>query len=139
MKGEGFEEYVNEYGAPLLRVDVFSKSEEERVRGDVPDEVAVFQIPHPSNVMVVARYGERCVANSGERFVVDHLLLLVRDLHRRLERVGALRSRAGAADVVAEAEEESRFLERAGHDRVLAILLVVMFGALLTGLIFIAL
>lgn len=69
------EYYIEKYGAPLLRKEITGITKKERLNADVPDEVAVFKIDHPTDVMVVGKLANgRWVANFGERTVINLLL-----------------------------------------------------------------
>jgi len=71
---EPLESYIQRYSEPIFRCSPVAQSEEDRLMGDVPDECVVFRIKHPSQVMVVSRYGIDWIANKGERFVITALM-----------------------------------------------------------------
>jgi hypothetical protein len=76
---ETIEDYIARYGEPLLRFKPTGVSEKEILYGDIPAEIAVFRIDHPTKIMCVGRSGRRgkWLANWGERIVIAKSLGLI--------------------------------------------------------------
>lgn len=75
MRGHILQFYIDQYGSPLFREKITGLTKKERMFADIPDEVAVFKIDHPSEIMVVGKLANgKWLANFGDRTVIKLLL-----------------------------------------------------------------
>lgn len=76
MDFQTLQEIIDCRGEPILIFLPFGDfSPVERIQYDIPVEVAVFQIDHPSKFIVYSRYfNDQWYPNTGERYVIRELL-----------------------------------------------------------------
>ena len=68
-------EYIEEYGEPIFRFKTtHNYSDDDRLIGDVPEEIAVFKIPVITKIMVVGKTRNIWISNYGERIAIAELL-----------------------------------------------------------------
>jgi hypothetical protein len=70
------EKFIERHGEPVLRFEPTGFSEQECLHGDIPAEIAVFKINHPTKFMCVGKSRRRgnWIANWGERIAIAKLL-----------------------------------------------------------------
>ena len=77
-RGDTYDELIEFYGKPLLQFipEPLSDADKKAIGHDLPKECAVFKIDdhYPGGVIAFSRYCELWHANTGERWIIRHLL-----------------------------------------------------------------